>query len=99
MQMPEVQPEYIELARSRGYKTDGRCVAAMFNDRLRRTHSDTELRHAKEQVFCSLTSCVKSCIPLRCLSVLDRGAGCSTLTATHYPPPPPPPLPHRCMGS
>jgi hypothetical protein len=49
--MPEVQPEYIQLALSRDYEGDGRLVAAKFNDELRVRRADAELRHASEQVY------------------------------------------------
>lgn len=62
--MPEQQPEYIELAKRRQYDGDGRRVAASFDDRL--SHFglvDSQLRHAGEDAYGFLESIGTKMIP------------------------------------
>jgi hypothetical protein len=64
-QMPEVQPEYIELAKSRLYEGDGRTVQASFDDTIHHfpTGTDSNLRRAPDHVYGFLEAVGAKLIP------------------------------------
>jgi hypothetical protein len=73
--MPERQPEYIDLATTREYNGDDRRVAARFNDRLAWKWADKDLTHAGEEVYGFLESIGARMIPHGSQGTVD----CSSL--------------------
>ena len=61
--MPEVQPEYTELAKRRQYEPDDRRVRATFDDSISHFRQDHELEHSSEQVYGFLESLGAKMIP------------------------------------
>ena len=61
--MPEVQPEYTELAKRRQYEPDDRRVRATFDDSIAHFRPDHELEHSSEQVYGFLESLGAKMIP------------------------------------